>query len=164
MCGGGRAFIKRSWCDVKESDAVLDSGPAALVTAFRCCADFLPPSPLVSSEVQLVNDKWADVFLHSTQLDSHILHQYSEVNAMHLTASKKNRPILCSSSIFQGLSPLAFLERTCIYVQYEEVFICTHNLKSCKIIYKNNKLLLSLPYFLAWPVLSRTQRRRPPRL
>lgn len=30
------------------------------------------------------------IFLHVTKLGSHILHQYSEVNAMHLTASKND--------------------------------------------------------------------------
>lgn len=31
-----------------------------------------PPPPLVSLEVQLVNNKLGDVFLHVTQLDSYI--------------------------------------------------------------------------------------------
>lgn len=75
-------FDKHTWCMWKKLILFWSSPAAKAVTPIFC--------PLVSSEVQPVNDKWGDVFLHLTQLDAHILHQYSEVNAMHLTASKNN--------------------------------------------------------------------------
>lgn len=113
-------FIKHTCCMWKKQIVFYIQALLwrSLLTAFRCYANFLPPPSPVSLEVQLVNNKLGDVFLHVTQLDSYIASiQRGKCNALDCI---EKWPILCSSSIFQGLFLLLSWTHMHIqYIQYE---------------------------------------------
>lgn len=69
------------------------------------------------------------MFLHLTQLDAHILHQYSEVNAMHLTASKNNL-FYVVHQFFKAFFSLALLNAHAYIYSMSKYLYARTNLKA----------------------------------
>lgn len=72
-------------CEKNKYDLYSGSAAKAVIDSLLC--QFPAPVSHWKSSLLMINEV---IFLHVTKLGSHILHQYSEVNAMHLTASKND--------------------------------------------------------------------------
>lgn len=116
----------------------------ALLRRLLLIAVIMPIScPLVSLEVQLVNDKWGDFFARDKVGLSYIASiQRGKCNALDCI---EKWPILCSSYIFQGLFPLALLNAHAYTYSISKYLYARTTFKSCKSIYETKSLSYCCP-------------------